>query len=60
MKRAALLLTVIAVLSGCSADNSAKPVGVGSGFDELKRSPCACLKVPQEAPDAAFWDRVLG
>jgi hypothetical protein len=36
-----------ALLAACSSQ-SIDPVGIGSGRDDLKRSPCACLPVPQD------------
>lgn len=41
------------LLSACGSLRDALPAGVGTGRDELKRSPCACLELlPKEAPGA--------
>ncbi len=45
--RLSLVLMAAALLGGCGSD-SAEPVGIGHGVDELKRSPCACMTVPQD------------
>lgn len=48
-----LLLTLVALgLSGCQgvlgrSDKMPEPVGIGFEVDELKRSPCACIEIPQ-------------
>jgi hypothetical protein len=39
---AASLLILGAVLSGCGSSTE-KPVAVGTGTDDMKRSPCACI-----------------
>ncbi len=38
---------VIALLSGCSSSSMLEPVGIGPDRDELKKSPCACVEIPQ-------------
>lgn len=38
--RVFLCLAIVALLAGCSAVE--RPVGAGSGRDELPASPCAC------------------
>jgi hypothetical protein len=49
MKRHLILFTFILVaLSACGSTSVPEPVGIGSGVDELKRSPCACMEVPQD------------
>ena len=55
--RAARLLTILGtgagLLAGCGT-SSDRPVGIGRGVDDLKRSPCAsaaggpCTVVPQD------------
>lgn len=44
------LASLAATLSGCVTANDgnfqAAPVGVGSGPDRLKRTPCACVQLP--------------
>ncbi|MDR0483928.1 MAG: hypothetical protein LBH40_01425 [Alphaproteobacteria bacterium] len=44
MKKLVLALILMGILSGCSS-NLEKPVGIGSGRDDLKKSPCACLDI---------------
>lgn len=40
-------------LAGCGTIRDALPAGVGTGRDDLKRSPCACLELaPVDAPPA--------
>ncbi len=49
-----LILFVLFVLSGCYGSYyEPEPIGIGSGNDELKLSPCACMEVelPKTLPD---------
>ena len=49
-----LMLFVLFILSGCYGSYyEPEPVGIGTGSDELKLSPCACLEieVPKTLPD---------
>ena len=49
-----LILFVLFVLSGCYGSYyEPEPIGIGSGSDELKLSPCACMEVelPKTLPD---------
>ena len=42
------------VLSGCYGSYyEPEPVGIGTGSDELKLSPCACMEIelPKDLPD---------
>lgn len=40
-------------LSGCGSEvKSEFPVGIGTGPNSLKASPCACLELPNAARDA--------
>ncbi len=46
------LSLILLTLSGCNgvlgrSDKMPEPVGIGYEIDELKRSPCACLEIPQ-------------
>ncbi|CCQ75757.1 hypothetical protein [Magnetospira sp. QH-2] len=45
----AIVLTTF--LAGCAASSTEKPVGVGTGTNEMKRSPCA----QTEGQDNAVW-----
>ena len=49
-----IILLVLFVLSGCYGSNyEPEPVGIGTGSDELKLSPCACMEIelPKNLPD---------
>ena len=49
-----LILLVLFLISGCYGSYyEPEPVGIGSGIDELKLSPCACIEVelPHTLPD---------
>jgi len=46
MKKVFLAATVIILgLAGCGQIYDREPVGIGFDNDELKLSPCACLRV---------------
>lgn len=47
-----LAALVVLLLASCAGSDMIEPVGIGSGRDDLKRSPCACMPVPQ---DYASW-----
>ncbi len=40
-----IILTLLSVLTACSTSQSVK--GIGSGTDNYKESPCACLIIKQ-------------
>lgn len=48
-----VLASLAAALSGCVTSNDgnfqAAPVGVGGGPDRLKRTPCACVELPNRS-----------
>ena len=49
-----LILFVLFVLSGCYGSYyEPEPVGIGTGSDELKLSPCACIEIelPKDLPE---------
>jgi len=58
MKRKGLLcligLVVIAFLVACGSIYEKEPVGIGTDFSELKKSPCACLEL-KLAPGLPEW-----
>ena len=56
MKRISLLLIISCffVLYACSSKYEKEPVGIGSDYSELKRSPCACLEL-KKAPQLPDW-----
>ena len=56
--RIVLLLGALVMLSACSHYAREEPVGIGSGRDEYKRSPCACIPLEQLPPDERFWERL--
>lgn len=56
MKICLKMLVVLGVimLSGCYGSYyEPEPVGIGTGSDELKLSPCACMEIelPKNLPD---------
>lgn len=63
--KTAMLIAVLAAMGGSVAACTSPwaesdPVGIGIGTDAFKKSPCACLNLPQKAPDAKFWRRMRG
>ena len=49
-----LVVLGVVVLSGCYGSYyEPEPVGIGTGSDELKLSPCACMEIelPKNLPD---------
>jgi len=49
-----LVVLGVIVLSGCYGSYyEPEPVGIGTGSDELKLSPCACMEIelPNNLPD---------
>jgi hypothetical protein len=57
---AALVLAVSFALGGCGSVMEPKPVGQGTGDNDLKRSPCACLQIPQEPIPSGYFDALKG
>ncbi|MDR1071437.1 MAG: hypothetical protein LBL21_02240 [Rickettsiales bacterium] len=45
MKKLFALSVLILSLAGCGQVYDREPVGIGYDNDELKLSPCACMKV---------------
>ena len=62
--RLALALLLAAPLSGCGLiQTEEKSPGIGSGTDQLKKSPCACVDIEQRYPPGwrdAFRRRLAG
>ena len=56
MKKLIFVLFVVgaAVLAACGSVYEKEPVGIGPDWSELKRSPCACLKL-EKAPALPEW-----
>lgn len=50
----ALFVVGAAVLAACGSVYEKEPVGIGPDWSELKRSPCACLKL-EKAPALPEW-----
>ena len=53
--RAALALLAVGLLAACGAKTTGseirpEPVGVGSGVNELKGTPCACAEIEMTIP----------
>ncbi len=49
-RHAAVCLIVMSILSGCGTSSPSEPIGIGPDRDNLKRSPCACVEIPQRSP----------
>ncbi|MCL1902581.1 MAG: hypothetical protein FWG18_03070 [Alphaproteobacteria bacterium] len=47
MKKVLLAFIAVMALAGCGQVYDREPVGVGYDNNELKLSPCACMKVWQ-------------
>ena len=45
MKKVLQCAALVLTLAGCGQVYDKEPVGIGYDNDELKLSPCACLKV---------------
>lgn len=41
----------LSALAACSSHMQPAPVGIGTGPNELKQSPCACTEIPQKPFD---------
>ena len=56
MKKILLILLVLIsfVLMACGSIYEQEPVGIGSDYSELKKSPCACLEL-KKAPTLPEW-----
>lgn len=39
------------MLAACGTTEVPEPIGIGTGLDELKQSPCACVEIPQDYSD---------
>jgi len=56
MKKIIFVLFVVGavVLAACGSVYEKEAVGIGPDWSELKRSPCACLKL-EKAPALPEW-----
>ena len=48
------VLVLAAFLMACGSLYEKEPVGIGTDYSELKRSPCACMEV-EMLPDLPEW-----
>lgn len=54
MKKILLVLGAVTLLSGCASSSYTQyPIGIGPGPNALKRSPCACILLPNLAQEPA-------
>lgn len=45
--RTIAVILIAALLAGCSMSTAEpEPVSIGPGYNEHKRSPCACMLIP--------------
>lgn len=51
------MFAVCLVLSGCGTMYEPDPVGTGYGINELKLSPCSCIKVKQRVGSENPWSK---
>ena len=56
MKKMIIALIAVGafILAACGSVYEKEPVGIGADWSELKRSPCACLKL-EKAPALPVW-----
>ena len=56
MKKNFYILVAIlgVVLAACGSVYEKAPVGIGTEYSELKKSPCACLEL-KKAPEVPEW-----
>ena len=50
----AVILGVVIILTACGSIYEKEPVGIGTDYSELKKSPCACLEL-ELAPELPEW-----
>ena len=48
------LAVTAVVLAACGTIYEKPPVGIGTEYSELKKSPCACLEL-KKAPEVPEW-----
>ena len=56
MKKIILVLLILSavILGACNSLYEKEPVGIGTDYSELKKSPCACLEL-KKAPELPEW-----
>ncbi len=47
-KKLLSIVFLLGLLTACGSDTVPEPIGIGSDVDELKKSPCACIEIPQD------------
>lgn len=56
MKKVLFIFIFSLLASSCDSIFEKEPVGIGSDYSELKRSPCACLQLDKK-PGLPEWMR---
>ena len=54
MRKASIIITLTALLVACGSIYEQSPVGMGTDVADLKKSPCACVKIQLE-PGLPEW-----
>ena len=56
MNKTVILIFILSAvaLAACDSLFEKEPVGIGSDYSELKKSPCACLEL-KKAPALPEW-----
>ena len=49
-----LAICLVALVVACGSIYEKEPVGIGTDYSELKKSPCACLEL-ELAPELPAW-----
>lgn len=49
-----ILACTVIVLAACGTIYEKAPVGIGTEYSELKKSPCACLEL-KKSPELPEW-----
>ena len=49
-----ILVCTVVILAACGTIYEKTPVGIGTEYSELKKSPCACLEL-QKSPELPEW-----
>ena len=51
---ACVVILTLGVIVACGSIYEKEPVGIGKEYSELKKSPCACLKLDM-VPELPEW-----
>lgn len=54
MKKLSILFVLTTLLAGCGSIHEKSPIGIGTDYGDLKKSPCACLQIKLE-PGLPEW-----